>query len=131
MPGVRLNQAGSSASRLWVLTVAMAYFAQTQTPSAQQSPLQPQSPVQTPVSQQPQSHVAQQQFAGQVPAQQLARVASAGAKNDIASKVRNNMRKAPEWLKNLLNKIGSRQPCVASQSTAIRAGRSLAETIAR
>jgi hypothetical protein len=55
--------------------------------------------VQTPVSQQPQSQVAQQQFDGQAPAQQLARVASAGANSDIASKVRNNMRIAPEWLK--------------------------------
>lgn len=78
-----------------LLTVRRTYFAQSQTPSAQQSHLQPQSPVQTPVSQQPQSHEAQQhgsQFAGQAPEQQLACPAWAGAKSDSTSNVRYNIK---------------------------------------
>jgi len=54
-------------------------------PSAQQSHEQPQSPVQTPVSQQPQSQAAQQhgsQFAGQAPPQQAAGADEAGARKD-------------------------------------------------
>jgi hypothetical protein len=54
--------------------------------------VQPQLPVQTPVSQQPQSHVAQQQgsqLAGQAPLQQLLLVAAgAGANSASNSRVR-------------------------------------------
>jgi hypothetical protein len=61
--------------------------------------LQPQSPVHTPVSQQPQSQVAQQhgsQLAGHLPAQQDAGLAfAAGANKDITSKAKNNMGNSP------------------------------------
>jgi len=64
-------------------------------PSAQQSHEQPQSPVQTPVTQQPQSQVAQQQgsqLAGQAPPQQAALlVAGAGAKSAANSSTKYNM----------------------------------------
>jgi DNA mismatch repair ATPase MutL len=71
-----------------------AYAAQSHLPSAQQSQAQPQSPVQTPVSQQPQSHAAQQQgsqLAGQAPPQHEAGAAEAGANNDRTSNTRKYM----------------------------------------
>jgi hypothetical protein len=77
------------------LSQSTGYAAQSQTPSAQQSHVQPQSPVQTPVTQQPQSQLAQQQGsqpAGQAPPQQAALLAvGAGAKSARTSRVKYNM----------------------------------------
>jgi hypothetical protein len=73
---------------------SITYPAQSHLPSAQQSHEQPQSPVQTPVTQQPQSQVAQQhgsQLTGQVPPQQAELAAGAGAKSDNTSRVKYNM----------------------------------------
>jgi hypothetical protein len=65
------------------------YPAHSHAPSAQQSHVQPQSPVQTPVTQQPQSQAAQQQgsqFAGQAPPQQALDVAAEAGANSARSK---------------------------------------------
>lgn len=80
--------------------------------------MQPQSPVQTPVTQQPQLHVAQQQgsqFAGQAPAQQALRLtAAAEANSERTAKARFNI-----------------QVLLEVQSEGNRAGKTATQTGAR